>query len=91
MKEAKKGICEKCKKHFYVHEHHILSKAIFGKGKTVKLCPNCHAHFHEYSKKQTKDKTDKDEALEIWDTWLKKVTVVCSIIGLVWLTLSLSV
>jgi len=31
MKEAKKGKCVKCKEYFYVHEHHILPKSIFGK------------------------------------------------------------
>jgi len=79
MEEAKKGVCEKCKQYFYVHEHHILSKSIFGKGKTVKLCPNCHTHFHEYSKKKTKNANDIKEAKRIWNKWLNKVAVVCSI------------
>ncbi len=48
-KEAKRGRCEKCGKTFYVHSHHIFPKAIFGDGETVKLCPNCHTHYHEYS------------------------------------------
>lgn len=81
MKEAKKGKCEKCKQYFYIHEHHILPKSIFGKkGKTANLCPNCHAHFHEYSKQKTTNSEDKNEALKIWTTWLKAVSVIVSII-----------
>ncbi len=84
MKEAKKGICYKCGQFFYVHEHHILSQAIFGKeGETIKLCPNCHTHFHEYSKKETKNPQDKEEALLIWTTWRKTIALVVS----VWLLL----
>jgi Zn-finger protein len=80
MKEAKKGICYKCGNLFYVHEHHVLPKAIFGKdGETVKLCPNCHTHFHEYSKKETTNPEDKEEALLIWTTWRKTVAVVVSV------------
>jgi hypothetical protein len=30
-KETKKGTCDKCGLYFYIHEHHILPKAIFGK------------------------------------------------------------
>ncbi len=84
MKEAKKGKCRKCGNYFYIHEHHILSQAIFGKGgKTIKLCPNCHTHFHEYSKKETKNKKNKDEAMEIWLIWLKTITVIASLLALV--------
>ncbi len=80
MKEAKKAICEKCGNYFYVHEHHILPQAIFGKsGETVPLCPNCHTHFHEYSRKETKDIKDKEEALLIWRKWLKTIAVVVSV------------
>ncbi len=49
-KESKRGRCEKCGINFYVHSHHIKPKAIFGKGEKIDLCPNCHTHFHEYSK-----------------------------------------
>ena len=80
MKEAKKGICSKCKNYFYVHEHHILPKSIFGTGETALLCPNCHTHFHEYSKKRTKKPGNKKEALKIWIKWLTKITVTASII-----------
>ncbi len=80
MKEAKKGKCRKCNTYFYIHEHHILQKSKFGAGKTEKLCPNCHTHFHEYSKKKTLKPKDKDEALNIWFTWLKKVPVIVTVI-----------
>jgi len=81
MKEAKKGKCEKCGIFFYIHEHHILPKSIFGKkGQTAKLCPNCHTHFHEYSKKKTTNPQDADEARKIWYTWLKTVSVVVTIL-----------
>lgn len=81
MKEAKKGQCLKCGKYFYIHEHHILQKSKFGKkGKTVKLCPNCHTHFHEYSKKETKKPDDANEALKIWTNWYKTIPVIVSII-----------
>jgi len=80
MKEAKKGVCYKCGNLFYIHDHHILPQAIFGKtGETVKLCPNCHTHFHEYSRKETTDIKDKEEALLIWRKWLKTVAVVVSV------------
>jgi len=80
MKEAKKGKCAKCGIIFYIHVHHILSKSIFGKlGKTEKLCPNCHTHFHEYSKKHTKNKGDQQEAETIWKTWFSTVSVVVTI------------
>jgi len=81
MKEAKKGICEKCGKYFYLHEHHILPKAIFnGVGETANLCPNCHTHFHEYSKKKLKNTTDEEATLRVWKYWIKHVVVIVSII-----------
>jgi len=81
MKEAKKGKCVKCKEYFYVHEHHILPKSIFGKkGKTVKLCPNCHTHFHEYNKQNNINPEDVNETLKIWTTWLKVISLVVSMI-----------
>lgn len=84
MKEAKRGKCSKCDNFFYIHNHHILSKSIFGsQGKTEPLCPNCHTHFHEYSKKVTKDPNNKEEALKIWKTWLKTISVVVSLLALV--------
>ena len=76
MKEAKKGVCTKCGIYFYMHEHHILPKSIFGKkGKTVSLCPNCHTHFHEYSKQHTTNPTDEKEARNIWVVWLTTISV----------------
>jgi hypothetical protein len=86
MKEAKKGRCQKCKNYFYVHDHHLLSQAIFGKGKTVRLCPNCRTHFHEFSKMQTTNENDPIEALDIWETWFKKIAVICSVALAVFLT-----
>ncbi len=80
-KEARRGECEKCGKVFYVHGHHILPKSLFGKGETIDLCPNCHTHFHEYSNLNTKNPQDKAEALKIWNRWLKKVVVICFVIG----------
>ncbi len=81
MKEAKKGKCKKCNNYFYVHEHHILPKSKFGKkGKTVKLCPNCHTHFHEYSKKKTTKPNDAEQARSIWNVWFTSVSVVMSTI-----------
>lgn len=81
MKEAKKGKCKKCGIYFYVHDHHILPKSIFGrKGETAKLCPNCHTHFHEYSKKQTTNPNDAEEARDIWDEWLTSVSVIVTIL-----------
>ncbi len=83
MKEAKKGYCVKCGNYFYVHEHHILPQSIFGAGgSTVKLCPNCHTHFHEYSKKETKNPLDQVEALNIWSKWFKTVAVVVWLLAL---------
>lgn len=83
MKESRKGKCEKCKKHFYIHKHHIYPKSKFGsKGETVDLCPNCHTHFHEYSKQHTKDPEDKNEALKIWTTWFKVISVTVGIVVL---------
>jgi len=80
MSEAKKVICYKCGESFYEHEHHILSQTNFGiKGKTIKLCPNCHAPFHEYSKKETKNLRDKEEPMLIWKTWGKTVALAISI------------
>jgi len=81
MKEAKKGKCKKCGNIFYLHQHHILPKSKFGKnGETVELCPNCHTHFHEYSKKHTKNPKDADEARSIWNIWFTTVSVVMSVI-----------
>ena len=80
-KEAKRGKCEKCGKFFYVHEHHVLPKAFFGKGKTVKLCPNCHTHCHEYNNLHIKNPKDADEVSEIWEEWLKNAIVVSVLLG----------
>lgn len=85
MKEAKKGTCVKCDLYFYVHDHHILPQSKFGKkGETAKLCPNCHTHFHEYSKQKTTNPYDAKEARLIWDNWLKYVSIMVSmlVIGL---------
>ena len=80
MKEAKKGECKKCGVYFYVHDHHILPKSIFGKkGETAKLCPNCHTHFHEYSKKQTTNPHNAQEAWDIWDEWLTSVSIIVTV------------
>lgn len=89
MKEMKMGECRKCKQFFYIHDHHILSKSVFGEGETAPLCPNCHTHFHEYCKKNTINPKDQEEAIEIWKYWLKKVAVVRPAAGLVALTILL--
>ncbi len=81
-KEARRGECKKCGNVFYVHAHHIKSKAIFGKGEKVDLCPNCHTHFHEYSNLNTINSEDENEAVEIWFEWLKKVIIACFIVGI---------
>ena len=84
MKEARKGQCSKCKNYFYVHQHHILPKSIFGKkGETADLCPNCHTHFHEFSKQHTQNPKDAGEARELWNIWLTTVSVTCCILLLV--------
>jgi len=82
-KEARKGICEKCGREFYVHAHHIEPKGQFRDSqKTVDLCPNC--HIHENMNLHVKDPTDREEVLKVWDQWynLVKVTWVL-LIGLV--------
>ena len=89
MKEAKKGRCRKCGTYFYVHEHHIFPKNKFGDGPTVKLCPNCHTHFHEYSKKHTKNPDDPQEARAIWNIWFTTISVVVSILVIVALATAL--
>jgi len=84
MKEAKKGKCEKCKTYFYLHTHHTLSKSIFGKNvSTAELCPNCHTHFHEYSKKETTDPKNKAEAEKIWEHWFKYIAVIVTMMILI--------
>jgi len=40
--------CEKCGESHFCDEHHILPKTIFGKGRTVFLCKNCHYEFHRF-------------------------------------------
>jgi 5-methylcytosine-specific restriction endonuclease McrA len=83
MKEAKKGTCKKCGNYFYVHEHHILPKSKFGKdGETVELCPNCHTHFHEYSKLNNKMPDNASEARRIWNIWLTTVSLTVSVLFL---------
>ncbi len=80
MKEAKKERCEKCKEYFYVHDHHILKKSIFGEGETKKLCPNCHTHYHEYLKKQDIDPEDMKQNLYIWLKWFYTVAVIAVVV-----------
>jgi len=75
-KEPKKGWCEKCGDFFYVHDHHIFPKALFGKGETIQLCVKCHAHIHAYMDLNVKDPKNKDEVDKIWDRWFKYVAVV---------------
>lgn len=81
-KEARREICEKCKQEFYVHRHHILSKALFGEGETIDLCPNCHTHYHEYANKNLKNPKNKEEVLRVWNKWFKSITITCIIIAL---------
>lgn len=64
----------------FLHEHHILPRSKFGKGKTVELCPNCHYHFHEYNKKQTTNLEDADEARRIWNIWFKTISVIVTML-----------
>lgn len=81
MKEARKGKCEKCGIYFYIHRHHILPKSRFGnKGELVDLCPNCHTHFHEYSKKHTTDPNDEKEARSIWNVWFTTISVIVTML-----------
>lgn len=81
MKQAKKGLCQKCGIYFYIHEHHILPKSKFGqKGEVALLCPNCHTHFHEYSKKYIKNPYDENEARKIWNIWFTSVSVIVSML-----------
>jgi methionyl-tRNA synthetase len=75
-KEAKQGYCEKCKKFFYIHAHHIEPKEQHGKaGKTADPCPNCHTHVHEYMNKNLENPSDKEEVWKVWNYWLHKVPV----------------
>jgi hypothetical protein len=77
MKEDTIGTCAKCGMEFYVHAHHIFPQAWFGKkGETHDLCPNCHTHFHNYSRKNAQNSKDKKEAKKIWEQWIEKVAVV---------------
>jgi hypothetical protein len=86
MKEAKKSKCEKCNTYFYTHTHHTLPKAIFGKDvPTAELCPNCHTHFHEYSKQHTTEPTNRVEAQNIWEYWLRYVPVIVTMLVLAFL------
>ena len=49
MEQSKdKQVCIKCKELHYCDEHHILPKGIFGFGRTVYLCKNCHHEFHNF-------------------------------------------
>lgn len=75
-KEARKGYCEKCKKYFYVHAHHIDPKSQFRNSQaTVDLCPNCHTHVHEYMNKHLKNPDDREENRRLWYYWLEHVSV----------------
>jgi len=75
-KEPKKGWCEKCGEYFYVNDHHILPKGVFGKGETIRLCVKCHAHIHAYMDMNVKDTKNKDEVKKVWYYWFKKVAVI---------------
>jgi len=82
-KEPKKGLCAKCNDFFYIHDHHILPKSIFGKkGKTVPLCPKCHAHVHAYLDMNTENPNNEEEIIDLWEKWLNvvKVVVTCLIL-----------
>jgi len=48
-----------------------------------RVCPNCHTHFHEYSKKETTNPKDKAEAEKIWEYWLKYVAVIVTMLLIV--------
>jgi len=75
-KEPKKGWCEKCGDYFYVNDHHVLPKGVFGKGKTIRLCVKCHAHIHAYMDLNVKEVNNKDEVLTVWTEWFRNVAVI---------------
>lgn len=81
-KEAKQEKCRKCNKYFYVHDHHILPKSIFGEGEKVVLCPNCHTHFHEYLNKQDVNEKDVSKYLYHWYNWYYTIVVIV-VLGLI--------
>jgi hypothetical protein len=40
--------CKKCGKETWLHEHHILPQATFGKNEEkILLCPTCHTEYHQ--------------------------------------------
>jgi len=89
-RERKKGTCQKCGEYFYVDDHHILPRKIYGdKGETIQLCVKCHTHVHEYLNKNVDDYNDKEKLLKIWQNWLKNVKVVVTCIVLFILSLGL--
>ena len=82
-REAKKGTCQKCGKYFYLHDHHIKPRSIFGnKGKKARLCPNCHTHIHEHMNLHVENPDDEVEVLKVWDHWLNNVSVTFALLTL---------
>lgn len=55
----KRDYCDKCGKYDVIEIHHILPQATFGQNtETAKLCPNCHAKYHEFLGKEGLKNTD---------------------------------
>jgi len=85
-----KRICLKCGTFTYVEKHHILPKNIFGIGKTVYLCPNCHRYYHyEILGAKNIKNPDANFHLETFQRWIQGLIVVIAGIGLIYLFFSL--
>lgn len=67
----KRDYCDKCRNYDVIEEHHILPKATFGKNDEIaKLCPNCHAKFHEFLGKKNLKNPDMVFHFATFYKWL---------------------
>ena len=79
-RKYKKGICERCKKHGYVNDHHITPKQYKkdNNKETLRLCLDCHVELHEELPDELKTETDFKNFTAKWLIGIVLAVVVLS-------------
>ena len=82
-----KGRCEQCNTYTVLDKHHVLpKKAFFGRGRIVKLCPNCHRLYHDTLGKPNLSNADEVfHEFTFWHWFFTSSLVALVMVGFYWL------
>ena len=76
--------CPRCGTLAYLEIHHILPQSTFdGKGKTERLCPNCHTEYHKKMGNKSLQNPDEDfHDYHFWHWYYTGLIVLLIIVSL---------